>query len=80
MRLAGEQGCEQGTLADGPGQAHLADSVEKHMEKGLPLVGAGSPVSAARKELEESDAILVVEDGKPVGVLTRADLLGFLAD
>ena len=62
------------------GQAHLADSVEKHMEKGLPLVGAGSPVSAARKELEESDAILVVEDGKPVGVLTRADLLGFLAD
>ena len=62
------------------GQAHLADSVEKHMEKGLPLVGAGSPVSAARKELEESDAILVVEDGKPIGVLTRADLLGFLAD
>ena len=29
---------------------------------------------------EGSDAILVVEDGKPVGVLTRADLLGFLAD
>jgi cystathionine beta-synthase len=50
------------------------------MEPGLPLVGAGSPVSAARKELEDSDAILVVEDGKPIGVLTRADLLGFLAD
>jgi cystathionine beta-synthase len=62
------------------GQAHLADSVEKHMEPGLPLVGAGSPVSAARKELEDCDAILVVEDGKPIGVLTRADLLGFLAD
>jgi cystathionine beta-synthase len=61
------------------GKAHLADSVEKHMEPGLPLVGAGSPVSAARKELEESDAVLVVEDGKPIGVLTRADLLGFLA-
>ena len=30
--------------------------------------------------LEDADAILVVEDGKPVGVLTRADLLGFLAD
>ncbi|HSU75119.1 MAG TPA: CBS domain-containing protein, partial [Terrabacter sp.] len=62
------------------GKAHLADSVEKHMETGLPLVGAGSPVSAARKELEDSDAVLVVEDGKPIGVLTRADLLGFLAE
>jgi cystathionine beta-synthase len=62
------------------GRAHLADAVEKHIEPGLPLVGAGSPVSAARKELQGSDAILVVDDGKPVGVLTRADLLSFLAD
>ncbi|MDN5779570.1 MAG: CBS domain-containing protein, partial [Humibacillus sp.] len=31
-----------------------------------------------RAELERSDAILVVDDGKPVGVLTRADLLGFI--
>ena len=28
--------------------------------------------------LEEADAVLVQEDGKPVGVLTRQDLLGFL--
>jgi cystathionine beta-synthase len=62
------------------GRAHLADAVGKHIEPGLPLVGAGSPVSAARKELQASDAILVVDDGKPVGVLTRADLLSFLAD
>ena len=62
------------------GKAHLADSVEKHMSPGLPLVGAGEPVATARHELEGSDAILVVEDGKPVGVLTRADLLAFLAD
>ncbi|HET8594040.1 MAG TPA: cystathionine beta-synthase [Intrasporangium sp.] len=62
------------------GQAHLADSVEKHMEPGLPLVGSGEPVSVAREELEKHDAVLVVADGKPVGVLTRADLLGFLAD
>ncbi|MDN5768418.1 MAG: cystathionine beta-synthase [Humibacillus sp.] len=60
------------------GKAHLADPVERHMESGLPLVGAGSPVSSARAELERSDAILVVDDGKPVGVLTRADLLGFI--
>ncbi|MBT9255181.1 cystathionine beta-synthase [Phycicoccus sp. MAQZ13P-2] len=62
------------------GSAHLADPVEKHMSEGLPLVGAGEPVSTARHELEGSDAVLVVEDGKPVGVLTRADLLSFLAD
>jgi cystathionine beta-synthase len=62
------------------GHAHLADSVEKHMEPGLPLVGSGEPVSVAREELEKHDAVLVVADGKPVGVLTRADLLGFLAD
>jgi cystathionine beta-synthase len=62
------------------GKAHLSDSVEKHMNAGLPLVGAGEPVSTARQELESADAILVVDDGKPVGVLTRADLLGFLTD
>ena len=50
------------------------------MEAGLPLVGAGEPVTAARTALQGSDAVLVVEDGKPVGVLTRADLLGFLSD
>ena len=61
-------------------QAHLADAVEKHIEPGLPLVGAGEKVSVARHELQTSDAILVVDGGKPVGVLTRADLLGFLSD
>ncbi len=62
------------------GKAHLADPLEKHMAPGLPLVGAGEPVAAARRELEHGDAVLVVEDGLPVGVLTRADLLGFLAE
>ena len=62
------------------GKAHLSDAVDKHMAPGLPLVGAGEPVTEARHALESSDAVLVVEDGKPIGVLTRADLLGFLAD
>jgi cystathionine beta-synthase len=62
------------------GKAHLADSVERHMEPGLPLVGSGEKVSAARHELESGDAVLVTDEGKPVGVLTRADLLGFLSD
>ncbi len=53
--------------------------VEKHMEPGLPLVGSGEKVSVARTELERGDAVLVTDEGKPVGVLTRADLLGFLS-
>jgi cystathionine beta-synthase len=62
------------------GRAHLADPVERHMGPPLPLVGAGEPVAAARSALEKADAIVVAVDGKPAGVLTRADLLGFLAD
>jgi cystathionine beta-synthase len=61
------------------GKAHLADSVEQHMEPGLPLVGSGEKVNVARTELESGDAVLVTDEGKPVGVLTRADLLGFLS-
>jgi cystathionine beta-synthase len=62
------------------GKAHLTDSVEKHMEPALPLIGAGQPIADARRELETADAIMVVEDGKPVGVLTRADLLASLVE
>ncbi len=62
------------------GKAHLADPVAQHMGGPLPLVGAGEPVATARHALEVSDAVMVVIDGKPAGVLTRADLLGFLAE
>jgi cystathionine beta-synthase len=62
------------------GRATLSDRVEKHMAKALPLVGSGEPVEVARKELEQVDAVMVVDDGKPAGVLTRHDLLGFFAN
>ena len=45
----------------------------------LPLIGAGEGVEAVRGALTDADALLVVEDGDPVGVLTRHDLLGFVA-
>lgn len=61
------------------GRAHLADSVEKHMGAQLPLIGAGEPVSAATKALGDVDALMVIDDGKPAGVITRHDLLGFLS-
>ena len=61
------------------GRAHLTDAVEKHMSAPLPVVGAGEPVATAVTALGSSDAVLVLDDGKPSGVLTRADLLGHLA-
>ncbi len=62
------------------GRAKLNDAVAKHMSPPLPLIGAGEPVSAAAKMLRECDAVMVVEEGKPAGVLTRHDLLGYLSD
>ncbi|AKU15960.1 cystathionine beta-synthase [Luteipulveratus mongoliensis] len=62
------------------GAAHLADPVDKHMSVPLPLIGAGDSISSVRSQLEKSDAVMVVQDGKPVGVLTRADLLNVLID
>ncbi|CAA0132073.1 Putative cystathionine beta-synthase [Mycolicibacterium vanbaalenii] len=62
------------------GRAKLVDAVAQHMSPPLPLVGAGELVSDAAKTLRDCDAVMVVEGGKPVGVLTRHDLLGFLSD
>ncbi|TGD85569.1 cystathionine beta-synthase [Mycolicibacterium sp. CH28] len=62
------------------GRANLADAVALHMSPALPLIGAGELVSVAAKSLRDWDALMVVEEGKPVGVITRHDLLGFLSN
>lgn len=61
------------------GTAKLTDPVEDHMSAPLPSIGSTSPAREAVHLLEKADAALVHEDGKPVGVLTRQDLLAFLA-
>ena len=61
------------------GTARLTDPVEAHMSAALPTIGSTEAASDAVKLLESADAVLVQEDGKPVGVLTRQDLLAFLA-
>ncbi len=61
------------------GSARLTDPVEEHMSPPLPTIGSGEDASAAVALLEGADAVLVHEDGKPVGVLTRQDLLAHLA-
>jgi cystathionine beta-synthase len=62
------------------GRAKLADAVGLHMSPPLPMIGAGELVSAAAKALRDADALMVVEEGKPIGVITRHDLLGFLSE
>jgi len=61
------------------GSAALSDTLEKHMSSPLPIIGSGEPVSAAVAALGGADALLVHEDGKPAGVVTRQDVLGHLA-
>jgi cystathionine beta-synthase len=62
------------------GRAQMTDSVGSFVGQPLPLIGVHEPVSAARAALATSDALLVTEEGKPVGVLTRHDLLTFLTE
>lgn len=62
------------------GRAKLADAVSLHMSPALPMIGAGELIGALGKALRDCDAVMVVEEGKPVGVITRYDLLGFLSE
>jgi cystathionine beta-synthase len=56
-------------------RARPAQAVESVMEAPLPVLGASEPVSKAVELLVDTDALLVLDDGKPTGVLTRQDLL-----
>ncbi|GGD14317.1 cystathionine beta-synthase [Nocardioides daphniae] len=61
------------------GKAKLTDAVEQHMSAPLPTIGSTESVKDAVHLLETGDAVLVHEDGAPVGVVTRHDLLANLA-
>ncbi len=54
--------------------------VSQHMSAPLPMIGSGEPVSMAVEALKSADAAVVLEEGKPAGLLTRQDLLAFLAN
>ncbi|MFD7097734.1 cystathionine beta-synthase [Streptomyces xanthophaeus] len=60
-------------------RASLGDPLEKHMSAPLPQVGSGEPVSELMSVLGEADAAIVLVEGKPTGVVSRQDLLAFLA-
>ncbi|GAA3146080.1 cystathionine beta-synthase [Streptomyces rameus] len=60
-------------------RASLEDPLEKHMCAPLPQVGSGEPVGDLMQVLGTADAAIVLVEGKPTGVVSRQDLLAFLA-
>ncbi|MER5626569.1 cystathionine beta-synthase [Streptosporangium sp. NPDC002544] len=62
------------------GRVRPTDPLAAHMSQPLPTLGAGEPISIAVEALEKADAAVVLDNGKPVGLLTRQDLLAFLAN
>jgi cystathionine beta-synthase len=61
------------------GEAQLTDPLEEHKSAPLPQVGSGEPISALMSALEKADAAVVLIEGKPRTVVSRQDLLAFLA-
>ena len=57
----------------------LADRIEAHMAAPLPTIGAGASIGSLMQALADADGVMVLIDGKPAGVVTRQDVLGFLA-
>jgi cystathionine beta-synthase len=61
------------------GRAKSGEPVAAHMSAPLPMIGSGEPISAAIGALERAGAAVVLVDGKPAGMITRQDVLMFLA-
>jgi cystathionine beta-synthase len=45
----------------------------------MPMIGFGEPVARVVESLEQQPSVLVLEGGHPIGVLSRSDVLAFLA-
>jgi cystathionine beta-synthase len=52
--------------------------VSSMMEPPLATVGQGESVDRVAERLQASPAVLVLDGGHPIGILTRSDLLAFL--
>ncbi|MFJ1752086.1 cystathionine beta-synthase [Kitasatospora sp. NPDC088134] len=60
------------------GRIQLTDTLDGVMSKPLPVVGSGESVTNLMSVLEKADAVVVLVEGKPQGIVTRQDLLAFL--
>lgn len=61
------------------GRATAADAVSAVMEEPLPRLSVDDPVAGATRMLSSGHAVLVEEKGRPVGILTRIDVIGYAA-
>jgi cystathionine beta-synthase len=59
--------------------AVLDKQVEAIMSAPMPRTGVGEPVARVVSCLDTQSSVLVLDGGHPIGVLTRSDVLGFLA-
>ena len=59
--------------------ATLDSPVADAMGPPLPTIGSGEPIDEAVSRLDEVSALVVVEAGQPVGIVTRSDLITFLS-
>nr|BFF13212.1 hypothetical protein GCM10025699_45150 [Microbacterium flavescens] len=57
----------------------MGDALSSFVGAPLPLIGINESVTAARTALQTTDALLVTDDGKPAGVVTRHDVLAFVS-
>jgi cystathionine beta-synthase len=55
----------------------IDEAVEKVMGPKLPTIGVGQKVSLAVEMLDQAGALLVLSGGRPLSVLTRADVLSY---
>jgi cystathionine beta-synthase len=62
------------------GAAKLTDPVGDHLGAPLGLIGANQSVDDAKAALAAANALLVTEDGKPIGIISRQDVLSYLAE
>ncbi|QHC61995.1 cystathionine beta-synthase [Rathayibacter festucae] len=59
------------------GATSMTDPIGASAGDALRLIGLGESITAARAALSEANALLVTDEGKPVAVITRQDLLSF---
>jgi cystathionine beta-synthase len=61
------------------GAASMADKVGTFQNASFPLIGINESVASARQFLGTAPALMVTDEGKPIAVITRQDLLNFLS-
>jgi cystathionine beta-synthase len=63
----------------GSGDGDAGSVLSKCMKRQCPVVGPQTPISALQETLRKTNAAVVVDQGRrPIGILTRIDLLHFL--